>query len=300
MRCMSIMNSLFISLRRHTTCRLFTIFLVLVLISVTLPTAGTRAQSGQVPPESKVSPSLLQALGSNQLLVWSNPSRQTVRVLIQTVGPTPNSFTTAINQAGGSVVRRFTSINGVLAELPKNRVLSIAARNDVERISADHLAQQSASHLEAATTADAVRTYRSATRTFNGLDGSGIGIAVLDSGLMANHSDFKNANGASRVIASTDTVSSNTNLVQFVLSLGLLNIVLDLLGLTNKDPYGHGSHVAGVAAGRSLPAGSSRGFEGIAPNANLIDVRVLNSRGLGQTSDVIAGIDWVHYKQGAT
>src|SRR5262249_53747235 len=50
---------------------------------------------------------------------------------------------------------------------------------------------------------------------------------------------------------------------------------------------------AGAAAGRSLDTLTTRGFMGIAPNARLLDVRVLDGRGLGQTSDVIAGIDWV-------
>src|ERR1700687_2418956 len=113
---------------------------------------------------------------------------------------------------------------------------------------------------------------------------------------MAGHSEFGrlgNLLGLSRVTAKTDIISSNTNLAQYLLKLGIISRVLDLLGLNNDDCYGHGSDVAGAAAGRSIGSGSSRGFNGIAPNSSLIDVRVLNSRGLGQTSDVIAGVDWV-------
>jgi serine protease AprX len=69
-------------------------------------------------------------------------------------------------------------------------------------------------------------------------------------------------------------------------------LILPVLG-SNKDGYGHGSHVAGTAAGRNEGGYNSAGFDGVAPNANLIDVRVLDGRGLGQVSDVIAGIDWV-------
>jgi len=156
-------------------------------------------------------------------------------------------------------------------------------------MSADHLAQKSASHLEAATGADRVRAS-------SGLDGKGIGIAILDSGIMASHSEFGslgNLLGLSRVTAKTDIAATNVNLAQYLLRLGIVSSLLDLLGLGNGDGYGHGSHVAGTAAGRSNASGASRGFNGIAPNANLIDVRVLNSLGVGQTSDVIAGIDWV-------
>jgi serine protease AprX len=70
---------------------------------------------------------------------------------------------------------------------------------------------------------------------------------------------------------------------------GLLN--LSLLA-SNDDGFGHGSHVAGVIAGRSFTSWGSRGYMGIAPNASLVDVRVLDSLGLGQVSDVLSGIDW--------
>ena len=59
------------------------------------------------------------------------------------------------------------------------------------------------------------------------------------------------------------------------------------------DRYGHGSHVAAVAAGRG--AYQAVDTTGIAPNANLYDVRVLDDNGYGQLSDVLAGIDWVIY-----
>ena len=53
--------------------------------------------------------------------------------------------------------------------------------------------------------------------------------------------------------------------------------------------------VVGAAYGviRALVRHPFGGYTGIAPNANLIDVRVLDAHGLGQTSDVLAGIDWV-------
>ncbi|HEX8185537.1 MAG TPA: hypothetical protein VF747_12315, partial [Blastocatellia bacterium] len=231
---------------RFSARRLLALCLMLVLLGVALPIARTRVQAASPDPVTKLSPALQRALNSNELLVWSDPSRQTVRALVQTSGPVSNSLITAVRSVGGSVVRQFSSINGLLAELPKSSLLTIAGRSDVERMSADHLAQQSASHLEVATGADRVRTYNSLLQTYSGLDGSGIGIAILDSGIMAGHSEFGglgNLLGLSRVTAKTDTVSSNTNLAQYLLRLGIVTGLLDLLGLDNKDAYGHGSHV---------------------------------------------------------
>ena len=70
--------------------------------------------------------------------------------------------------------------------------------------------------------------------------------------------------------------------------------VNDLLKLAPKsadpDPYGHGSHVAAVAAGAGNYQSPESG--GIAPGADLYDVRVLDERGIGNMADVLAGIDW--------
>ena len=259
--------------------KFFALCLTLALLSTLLPITRSHAQSNAT---NKLSLALQQVLGANNLLVWSDPSKRTVRTLIQTNGPVSSALITAVTRAGGTVVRQFSSINGMLVELPKNQVLSIASRSDVERMTGDHLAQQSASHLEAATLADAVREYRPLTRSFNGLDGSGVGIAILDSGIMSSHNNFDNALGLiPRITASTNIVSSNLNLLKFEGLLGIVtNLLGDLLGLGNTDDYGHGSHVAGVAAGRSAGSSNSRGYMGIAPNANLIDVRVLDGRGL--------------------
>ncbi|MFL6214530.1 MAG: S8 family serine peptidase [Blastocatellia bacterium] len=270
---------------------LVALLMMLAVLGVTLPRSQARSLL-TASPLDKLSLALQQALGNNDAAVWANPSRQTVRALIQSNGPVTSSLRQAITQAGGNVVRQFTSIDGLLVELPKSSLLDIATRDDVERLSADHLAQQSASHLEAATGADVLRTYKPLTDSFSGLDGSGVGIAILDSGIMGTHGEFVGLLGlVSRVTATTDIISGNTNLAQFENLVGVLGGLLPILN-GNKDAYGHGSHVAGAAAGRNPGNNRNRGCEGIAPNASLIDVRVLDGRGLGQTSDVIAGIDW--------
>jgi serine protease AprX len=265
----------------------------LVLMLLLMVARPPRRVEAQVIAIGKLSIAVKQILASPIELVWANPATQTVRVLIQTIGPVPPDVLAAINQHGGSVVHQFSSINGVLASLPASSVLTIAALPEVERITADHLAEECSSQLEAATGADQVRT-ESILDTISGLEGTGVGIAFLDSGIMAGHSDFSNGLLSSRVTGSTNIVSSNTNLQQFESLVGVLNLLNLSLLSANDDGYGHGSHVAGVAAGRSFGGLLGTGdYMGIAPNANLIDVRVLDGRGVGQVSDVIAGIDWV-------
>jgi len=102
-----------------------------------------------------------------------------------------------------------------------------------------------------------------------GYKGEGVGVAVIDSGI-ANHKAL-----GKRVVARVNFVSHEP-------------------GVTG-DPFGHGTHVAGLIGGDgSAASGVTKAYNGgSAPAVRLIDVRVLGSYGMGYTSDVIAGIDWV-------
>src|SRR5205807_1676766 len=57
------------------------------------------------------------------------------------------------------------------------------------------------------------------------------------------------------------------------------------------DAYGHGTHVASIAAGNSEV--SDGAYTGIASNARLINLRILNSQGAGTTSSFLAALDWI-------
>src|SRR4029079_6192590 len=105
--------------------------------------------------------------------------------------------------------------------------------------------------------------------TGSSLDGTGIGIAIIDSGIDTDHSSFLNKSNAVRVVYSEDFTTE---------------------GRTD-DPYGHGTHVASLAAGNGRI--SNREYIGIAPNANLINLRVLNSQGIGTTGSVLRALDWI-------
>ncbi len=94
--------------------------------------------------------------------------------------------------------------------------------------------------------------------------GSGIGVAVIDTGIHLTHPDLGS------VISGKNCVSKKRN-------------------VSPNDDNGHGTHVAGTIAARD----NSTGVVGIAPLANLIAVKVLNAQGSGTWSSVICGIDWV-------
>src|SRR6185369_15325960 len=57
------------------------------------------------------------------------------------------------------------------------------------------------------------------------------------------------------------------------------------------DPYGHGTHVAAAAAGNGIV--SKGEYIGIAPRAKIVNLRVLNSKGTGSVSNVLAAFNWL-------
>jgi serine protease AprX len=100
-----------------------------------------------------------------------------------------------------------------------------------------------------------------------GYTGTGVGVAVLDSGI-ATHTALD-----SRVVARVNLVSDEP--------------------YVTGDPFGHGTHIAGIIGGNRTASVTPAFAGGSAPSVRLVDVRVLGSAGSGRTSDVIAGIDWV-------
>ncbi|MFF2526243.1 S8 family peptidase [Streptomyces liangshanensis] len=103
-----------------------------------------------------------------------------------------------------------------------------------------------------------------------GFDGKGVKIAVLDTGVDTRHEDL-----AAQVVEAKDFTNST-----------------DVL-----DHYGHGTHVASILAGTG--AASQGKYKGVAPGARLISGKVLNDRGSGTESSIMAGMEWA-VGQGAT
>ena len=106
----------------------------------------------------------------------------------------------------------------------------------------------------------------------SGFDGTGVGVAVIDSGINDNHPDLRNANGTSRVVYHQDFTGTPTSN-----SWG-----------GKWDLYGHGTHVAGIIGGNGTLSGGQ--YTGVAPSVTLIDLRALDANGAGSDSTVIAAI----------
>jgi serine protease AprX len=111
-----------------------------------------------------------------------------------------------------------------------------------------------------------------------GYTGQGVNVAIIDTGV----SPVPALQGADKVVAMVDLSGESADPATRYL-----------------DTYGHGTHLAGIIAGRdpgsnpALAAAHPEWFLGVAPGAGIVSVKVAGRNGAADVSQVIAGIDWV-------
>ena len=189
---------------------------------------------------------------------------QNIRVIVQyKQSPRKESLARLENQ-GGRLTGKLDLIRGVAFTLPVKALAALEKDPEVAFVSVDHPLRAMDEWTNAAMNVSAAWNA--------GYNGTGIGVAVIDSGI-ADHPDLHGANGASRVVYSQSFVFLNSS---------------------TTDQFGHGTHVAGLVGGNGASSGSANGYAatyaGMAPNVNLINLRVLDQNGFGTDSQVIAAI----------
>ncbi|OYU99199.1 MAG: hypothetical protein CFE45_13785, partial [Burkholderiales bacterium PBB5] len=280
--------------------------LVLALASALVLVVGLGAHAGGQGKHRKTAGDLSVAINSpiapDHRWVKHRNALRMVDALIVTDGKDPQmtALRAHVELLGGTVNARFASMQALSVTVPARAIKALDDRTDVESISPNRSTRRAVSTLEkvVGANAPAVRTTTGLTAT--GLDGTGVGIAILDSGVMASHQHLANGLGVSRVLRQVDLVGKSTaayNAAGYApdsLDRNIFETSINSGSALAPDPYGHGSHVAAVAAGngRSLPVLDTTG---VAPGANILDVRVLGSDGSGTVADVLAGLDWVLY-----
>ena len=271
--------------------------LTLAALAFTAGALGLHSAHASTATSSKIAADLQQVIAapSTPKLNWANDIRGVRYVKALVISNTSDSDLVALRAdvlaRGGSVYTRFLSVSALSVLLPAHQVAAIAQRSDVQGVSPNRLTARTASTLESTTGALNLRTYRGGTYT--GLDGAGVGIAVLDSGIMWDHLNLADPAGASRVSRSVDFqkvgdaaalgvkdwalgVDTSSALYPGSETMATYDSKIANDKLNKVDLYGHGTHVASVAAGRG--AYQAKDSTGLAPGAKLFDVKVLDSR----------------------
>ena len=153
-------------------------------------------------------------------------------------------------------------------------------------------------------TSDAHTAARTEVATF-GLAGDGVIVAIVDSGIDWTSPDFRNADGTTRLIGIWDQTLASLAYpppAGFGFGSYYSRAAIDaaLAGgpsLPTQDGHGHGTHVAGTAAGngRATGLGVPEGtFAGMAPRADLLVVRVFNNNGdFCSGCDLVAAVEFI-------
>ncbi|HUG47844.1 MAG TPA: S8 family serine peptidase [Candidatus Limnocylindria bacterium] len=191
--------------------------------------------------------------------------------------------TTNVLKLGGSVDRSLAVIEAFAARVPANRLWQLVRMPGIAAVTPDQPLQLSHAidgfNAETAQGSMYNVAWQIGARSYweKGLTGKGVDVAIIDSGVNA----VAGLDGSSKLVYGPD-----------------LSFERMAPGLRNLDTYGHGTHMAGIIAGRDAGVSGSLSqnhddFIGIAPGARVISLKVANAVGSTDTSQVIAAIQWV-------
>lgn len=161
---------------------------------------------------------------------------------------------------GGRASKVFDrAVKGYATSLTATQAATLRSNSQVQGVYPDQIVHIATSQPGAPWGLDRTdQRARPVTGTYDyGTTGSGVEAYVIDTGIRTAHADF-----GGRATTGTDTID----------------------GGAADDCNGHGTHVAGTIGGTTY---------GVAKQASLVAVRVLDCQGSGATSGIISGIDWV-------
>jgi serine protease AprX len=178
----------------------------------------------------------------------------------------------SVKKRGGSVKHALAIVGAVSARLKGVEILKLTRDGDVDYVVKDQKLQaQFDPALDSANARTPGILEVNAPQAWSqlGLTGQGVGVAVVDSGVYA-HPDL-----AGRIVASIDFTAASPTVST----------------TSTGDPGGHGTHVAGLVAGDGTLSGGE--YTGVAPRANIINVRVIDANGGSNVSTILRGLQWV-------
>src|SRR2546423_2094549 len=229
------------------------IVVALALLVPVAATAGSGGSSGKEDPNATtVAPGLLAKADKS-------PDKK-LHVIVQSTGGVSGAQKAV--KGLGSLRKRLDLVGGVALDLPAGRIKALAKVPGLT-ITSDAVVQVSGS---AAYSSTQLWPYESGNASLwsSSLSTGTVGpaIAVVDSGVDSMRADF-----GTRVLT----------------QVNLSSLTPSAIG----DGRGHGTFVAGIAAG------SAPGYAGAAPNAPIVSIRVMDDNGRALTSDVIGACQWI-------
>ena len=229
------------------------------LILVTAVTAGGLLQAPPAAPthQRKVDP-ILSARSA------AHPDAR-YRLIVRETRPRTSDAESLIRSLGGRVTSELPVIDGFSALVPGSAVAGLTASPAVLRVWGDGLVHMASVDMDQYDSYPVNTVWRDTINLLDALlkaDGSGIGVAVIDTG----------------VVPVPDLVNQVPYRVDFTPERDGL------------DRYGHGTHMAGIIAGDGTSSAGK--YEGVAPGAHLISIKVAGYNAATDVSVVIAALQW--------
>jgi len=195
-----------------------------------------------------------------------------VKVIVQSSDA--SSAAAAVRANGGVVTRDLPIAHGFSATVPADSIAQLATKSSISSISLD-------AHVRMLGAPDGGKVKSVYPKAVNadrmwqtGYSGAGVTVAVVDTGVDAV------PDLAGRIVPVTDDVTQQTT------------SCANFSGEDNcTDNYGHGTFIAGLVAGSGVS--SSGDYPGMAPDANILSVKIAGRSGAADVSTVLAAIQWV-------
>jgi len=178
-----------------------------------------------------------------------------------------------VKNAGGKVKYAYRLIRAIAASVPEQAIKGLKHNPNVTYVEDDgdiFVDSEELANCWGVDRIDADLVWDLSAPEPSSTKGGGIHVAIIDTGIDKDHPDL------------VDNIVKGTN---FVPGKGKNKGVDEQAW---NDDHGHGTHCAGIVAADD----NNFGVIGVAPDASLYAIKVLDSRGRGKASDFVAGLQW--------
>ena len=223
----------------------------------------------------------VSSLSPAQLDSMAQAADRMVSVIVRELPGAGDAPERAVLSAGGEVTREIGIIDGFSAEIPSSALGKLSSMSSVHSVTPDSKVKLEASTyggpgFDTKGSMNHITEFLGAERYWqSGFKGQGVDVALIDSGVVP----VQGLTAPGKVINGPD-----------------LSFESQTPGLQYLDTYGHGTHMAGIIAGKDTGSSTTENdtkFMGMAPESRILNIKVANSQGATDVSQVLAAIDWV-------